>query len=591
MKKAIVVLLVLALLVPVSVPGCARQPAAEPPAPAEAPAAVQFTDSAGRTVELPADIKKVAISGPLAQIVLFALCPDKLVGIATAWDRTAEEYLASKYYSLPELGQLYGGKGELNLETLLDSGAQVVVDVGEPKKTIVEDLDALQEQTGIPFVHISATTATMGGAYRKLGELVGMPGEAEALAAYCDRVYARTEALAGSVTKANLLYITGDAGLNVIAKGSYHAEIIDLLSNNLAEVAEPSSKGTGNEVDMEQILKWNPEVILFAPGSIYATAASDAAWQKIAAIKNGNYYEVPFGPYNWMGFPPSVQRYLGMMWMARLLYPETAQDDLYQAVAEYYRLFYHCELTEAQYDALMANSIGMQQAAGQPDLTGHTLSIYCGAGMTRPFQAIADNFEAATGCEMEITFANAAQIQTQINTAQEGDLFIAGSKEETKPVEAAVSASLDLVRHIPVIAVQAGNPKGITGLADLAKEGVEVLIGDPEATPIGKIAMKAFEDAGIKDTVTIAANTATAPAMATALAAGGADAAIVWKENCNVEGVEILQSTDMDKYVKVVPAASLIYCDDAEALAAFVAYLGSEADDPVWEQFGYELAA
>lgn len=377
MKKWLALLLALLMLVPLF--GCAQpaagsdaaetasaEPAAtEAPAPTEepSPAVTTFTDSVGRQVELPAVIDKVAVSGPLAQIVLFALCPDKLVGIATAWDATAAEYLDTKYYNLPELGQLYGGKGELNLETLLASGAQVVIDVGEPKGTIKEDLDALQEQTGIPFVHITATTATMGDAYRKLGELLGLTSEAEALAAYCDKVYARTLEIANSVDKVNLLYITGDQGLNVIAKGSYHAEVIDLLSNNLAEVAEPSGKGTGNEVDMEQILQWNPDVILFAPGSIYSTVASDDAWQKVAAIQNGTYYEVPFGPYNWMGFPPSVQRYLGMMWMAQLLYPDTAQYDLYQAVAEYYQLFYHCELTQAQYDALVANSIGAQTAA------------------------------------------------------------------------------------------------------------------------------------------------------------------------------------------------------------------------------------
>ena len=37
---------------------------------------VEFTDSVGRTVTVPANITKVAVSGPMAQIVLFALCPD-----------------------------------------------------------------------------------------------------------------------------------------------------------------------------------------------------------------------------------------------------------------------------------------------------------------------------------------------------------------------------------------------------------------------------------------------------------------------------------------------------------------------------------
>ena len=318
-----------------------------------------FTDSVGREVEVPAQIDKVALSGPMVQIVLFALCPDKLVGVSNAWSAEAEQYLGEDYFNLPEIGQLYGGKGELNLETLLQSGAQIVIDVGEPKGSIAEDLDALQEQTGLPFVHITATTETTGQAYRMLGDLLNMKDEAETLAAYCEKVYDRTVSIAGSVEKANVLYVTGDAGQNVIAAGSYHAEILDLLTNNLAVVDEPSSKGTGNEVSMEQILTWDPDVVIFAPESIYDTVADDAAWQSVTAIKNGAYYEVPFGPYNWMGFPPSVQRYLGMMWLSKVLYPDaTAEYDLFSDVQEYYKLFYHCDLTQAQYDALVANSLG-----------------------------------------------------------------------------------------------------------------------------------------------------------------------------------------------------------------------------------------
>ena len=83
-------------------------------------------------------------------------------------------------------------------------------------------------------------------------------------------------------------------------------------------------------------------------------------WQSLTAIQNGSYYEAPMGPYNWMGFPPSVQRYLGMLWMAKLLYPDAADYDLQAEVTEYFDLFYHCALTGEQYEALMANSIGKQ---------------------------------------------------------------------------------------------------------------------------------------------------------------------------------------------------------------------------------------
>lgn len=356
--------LVMALVMVLSLAGCG---AAEAPAEAPVDSEIQttgtpapeiriFTDSTGREVTIDDQIERIAVSGPLAQQVLFALAPDKMVGIATGWDSSAAQYLATEYYQLPILGQLYGGKGEMNLEELLSAAPQIVIDVGEPKGDVAADMDALQEQTGIPFVHISATLETMDDAYRMLGELLGMEEKAEELALYCDGVYSRGVEIANSVEKVNMLYVTGEAGLNVIAQGSYHSEVMDLLSNNLAVVDEPSSKGTGNEVDMEQILKWNPDVVIFAPESIYATVADDPTWQSVTAIANGDYYEVPLGPYNWMGFPPSVQRLLGMTWMAKVLYPDAADYELYEEVARFFELFYHCRLTREQYDALVANS-------------------------------------------------------------------------------------------------------------------------------------------------------------------------------------------------------------------------------------------
>ncbi len=223
------------------------------------------------------------------------------------------------------------------------------------------------------------------------------------------------------------------------------------------------------------------------------------------------------------------------------------------------------------------------------DLTGHTLSIYCGAGMTKPFGEIADAFKSQTGCEMEVTYANAGQIQTQINTAQEGDLFIAGSADELTPVKDVVTESKDLVKHIPVLAVKSGNPLGITGLADLADETVRVVLGDADATPIGKIANKALTDAGILDKVNVIARTTTAPAIFNALTLDECDAIIVWKENVTGDSVEIVNTTDMEKYIKTVPAASLSYCDDTEALSAFLAFLDTADATTIWTNYGYEV--
>jgi iron complex transport system substrate-binding protein len=55
-----------------------------------------------------------------------------------------------------------------------------------------------------------------------------------------------------------------------------------------------------------------------------------------------------------------VQRYLGMIWLAQLLYPDVAQYDVYQEVSRYFDLFYHCNITVEQHDRLVANSLGTQ---------------------------------------------------------------------------------------------------------------------------------------------------------------------------------------------------------------------------------------
>lgn len=236
-------------------------------------------------------------------------------------------------------------------------------------------------------------------------------------------------------------------------------------------------------------------------------------------------------------------------------------------------------------------SDGTSQESGQAaSLEGKELDIYCGAGMTDPFQEIADAFQAETGCAMNVTFANAAQIQTQITTTEEGDFFIAGSADELKPVADYVEQQTDLVKHIPVLAVPADNPKNVTGLADLAN-CERVLVGDPESTPIGKIAQNALTKLGIWDTLmadNVITTTTTAPQISTALANNEGDAGIVWKENVTDDGAVIVDTADLDAFVKTIPSAQLTCAADADAVAAFNDFLQTDTAWDIWASYGYE---
>jgi len=355
MKKRIISMLLVVCLMMSMTTACSKSEASA----SNVNDTTSFTDSAGRQVDVPTKITRIVPSGALAQIALFALAPEMFVGLSNKWDSTAEQYLDTKYYNLPVLGQFYGS-GDLNLEEIAKVDPQVIIDIGESKPTIVEDMNGIQEQVGIPTIHVEATIDTMAEAYRTLGKLLGKEKEAEVLAKYCEEINGKTKSIMDTVGengKVNLIYCTGEDGLSVLANGSFHSEVMDKVSNNVAAVADISSKGTGNPVDMEQLMLWDPDVIIFAPGSIYSTVATNEAWQNLKAIKNGTYYEVPNGPYNWMGSPPSVNRYMGMIWMTQLLYPDTAQYDVYTEAARYYKLFYHSDLTQEQYNALAANSL------------------------------------------------------------------------------------------------------------------------------------------------------------------------------------------------------------------------------------------
>jgi iron complex transport system substrate-binding protein len=351
MKKKVLVLLMIVLLLLV---GCGQKQNTM-----VQERTAEFTDSLGRTVTVPEKITKIAISGPLSQVYILPLAGDMLVGVSNAFAEDAQIYIAEDILNKTEIGQLYGGKREMDLEALLASDPDVVIDIGQAKKSMAEDFDALTEQTGIPFIHIDADVSTAAEAYRTLGKLISREEKAEKLASWCENTYDGIQTLMEKVDADNarktLLYCLGEKGTNVIAEGSFHAQIVNLMSRNVAVIEDVVSSGDGNQVDLEQILFWDPEVIVFSYDSCYHTVGDAAQWQSVTAIAEGTYYEAPYGPYGWLSSPPAVQSYLGMLWLGSVLYPDYVNYDLQEEVTAYYELFYGCNLTESMYTDLIGN--------------------------------------------------------------------------------------------------------------------------------------------------------------------------------------------------------------------------------------------
>lgn len=320
----------------------------------------EFTDSAGRTVEVPAVIDRIAPSGHTANQVLLTMAPDKMVGLSQELSEDQQKYLGVDTSDLPVFGAIFGAKGDLNKEAIAAADPQVIIDTGVLDDDVASGLDQLQDELGIPCVFIETNMDDYGASYEKLGELLGMEERGNELSEYCQNAYDEVVDVMSTISddeRANVLYLMGEDGTNVIAKGTQQAEVVDLVADNLAVMDNPSNTGMGSETSLEQIALWNPDIIVFASGSIYDTVADDPAWDGIAAIDNGTYYEAPGTPYNWLNSPPTVNQVMGMQWLPRLLYPDKFDDSIADVTKSYYSTFYGYDLSGDELDELIANAL------------------------------------------------------------------------------------------------------------------------------------------------------------------------------------------------------------------------------------------
>ncbi len=352
MKKRLFVSCILLLLL-FALSACAqpRESAAEE-------GARRFVDSLGREVEVPESITRVAPSGKVATMILATIAPEYMVCISERADAVSEKYLSDKLADLPVTGQLYGGKSSLNAEALLACGAEVVIDLGEARGGMAEELNALQEQLGIPVVFLSADVADMERMYRSLGELLeGKSERGEELASLAADTLSFAASLrqkVGEDERVRVMFTSGADGLGTNAGGSPQAQVIGLVgAENAVALDRAVGKSGGSVISMEQLYLFDPDVILFSPESYYEFAHSDPLWQPLTAVQNGRLYEIPAEPYNWMANPPSVNMLLGVWWLGGLVYPQYCEFDMAEKAQELFSVLWGYELSEEDAAALL----------------------------------------------------------------------------------------------------------------------------------------------------------------------------------------------------------------------------------------------
>ena len=317
------------------------------------------TDSAGRQVEIPADIRRVAPSGSTAQMILMPIAYDLLAGLASSPSAAQMPYFPEEVRYLPTFGQFYGSKANLNMESLIDARPQIIIDLGDKKDNIADDMDRIQKQTGIPTVFIEANLDDMAAAYRTLGDILNRSDMAESLARFIEKTVSMARENSAKIPenqRLSVLFGTGSTGLACNAAGSVQADVIDLVGAvNAIIPQEVSNRGGGTTVSLEEVYAVEPDVILLSTGGPYDTLAQ-GEWAGLQAVQSGKYYDIPGLPYDWMSSPPSVNRVLGIWWLGNLLYPELYDYDMVQVAREYYGLFWHYDLTEEEARQMLSRS-------------------------------------------------------------------------------------------------------------------------------------------------------------------------------------------------------------------------------------------
>ncbi len=320
--------------------------------PVFAQATVSVIDQSGQTVTIPQPVESIACVYGIGTYIVYALGGgDRLVigyYIGLKSPSAATETMLRWEPRLPEILS----SGDPNVEELVASGAQVVLADASQHAAVAAQLRDL----GIPVVLYQAETPeAMKEAVTLTGSFLGPEAarQADAFLADYDRVV--------DTASADTAFLTDEDRSRVLFLGTTPTKAAsgDMYQTFLIETAGGISVtqdliGSWNEVNLEQILTWNPDVIVIAPyGPVQpADILDNPDWQSLDAVQSGRVYRMPrlIAPMD----TPVPESILGIVWLETRLYPDLCTLDLSDEVTHFYADYYRFDLTDQELEAFVS---------------------------------------------------------------------------------------------------------------------------------------------------------------------------------------------------------------------------------------------
>jgi iron complex transport system substrate-binding protein len=321
----------------------------------------QITDMTGRTVQVPAQVNKVIATSPPSTNLVYILAPDKL----GAWNSnlTAEQkkYTPEKYQKLPVVGGWYS-TFQGNPENFLAQNPDVIMFDKANLKNSTPTADDMQQLMGsIPVVAMesSINVTNYTPSIQFAGKLLGAEENSTKLINFYEKVLKTVNSTVSTIPqdqKVKVYYAEGPSGLQTDPSGSPHSQLIDLCGGiNVAQVPLKQGKGM-SDVNMEQVLQWNPEIIITNNPQFFKNIYTNSSWNNVKAVQDHKVYLAPTAPLGWFDRPPGVNTIIGIPWTAKVLYPDKFTSfNMTSLTKEFYQDFYHVTLSDDDVKTIMSN--------------------------------------------------------------------------------------------------------------------------------------------------------------------------------------------------------------------------------------------
>jgi iron complex transport system substrate-binding protein len=329
--------------------------------PVIAPSAAQnhtVTDLSGRTTVLPVTVNRVAcLVGPSYEKV-FLLGERNKIAIVPPfvkqmpWAVRVIPNLSTipdmASYQDPNLEELMARKVDVvffwdypkPLEKMVSSGIPVVV--------TQQSLSAEQRPSSI-----AQFRKTIKDEVTIFGNVLGPDARrrADDYNAYfdtkVDRILAVTSKIPAS-ERPDIYYVRGPKALTTHGQYTYTDWWVQIAGGNL--VSRNISQQVP-EVSMEQVIAWDPDIIIMGRVNNTALILDDPKWKDIKAVKTGKVYVNPDGVMYW---DYSSEGVLLMEYLAKTFHPDKFPDlDMRKEVKEYYSKFYTYNLTDDEADRIL----------------------------------------------------------------------------------------------------------------------------------------------------------------------------------------------------------------------------------------------